>query len=177
MKKFWFQVIGLCLIIGAGAFLTFNRKYIEPITQSLKPTVQQNQLTASEEKDRLEIVGPDGAVKAEITIEIADTKEKRNKGLGFRQSLATNSGMLFIHDQPQKYTYWMKGMEFPIDIMWVKGDTIMDIIPNVPPPIPGQTEDTLERYASTVEVDRVLETNAGFVNEKKIEKGDKIIIP
>ena len=70
----------------------------------------------------------------------------------------------------------MKGMEFPIDIMWIAGDTIADIIPNIPPPIPGQGDDTLERYSSTVEVDKVLETNAGFVIQNNIQKGDKIVV-
>lgn len=66
-------------------------------------------------------------------------------------------------------------MQIPIDIMWISGDTIADIIPNIPPPIPGQTDETLERYSSTVEVDKVLETNAGFVAKNNIQKGDKIV--
>jgi len=158
-----------------GTFLTFNRDYAKPfISLFQQPTSTQGPST--DQKDKLKILGIDGATKAELVIEIANDKATRSKGLGFRDSLATNSGMLFLHDDSQKYTYWMKGMQFPIDIMWIKGDTIMDIIPNVPPPIVGQTDDTLERYSSTVEVDTVLETNAGFVNEKRIEKGDKIKI-
>ncbi len=175
MKKFSFQVLGLIILIFGGTYLTFNAKYLTPLAGVFKQpaTVQQN---ASDKTDKLAIIGVDGVTKAQLTIEIADTKEVRSKGLGYRESLATDSGMLFIHDNSQKYTYWMKGMEFAIDIMWIKGDTIMDIIPNVPPPIVGQTEDTLERYSSTVDVDTVLETNAGFVAEKNIEKGDKIKI-
>ncbi len=60
--------------------------------------------------------------------------------------------------------------------MWVKDDTIADIIPNIPIPVEGQSDNTLERYSSTVDVNKVLETNAGFVNQYNIQKGDKIIV-
>ena len=175
MKTFWFQTLGLMLVIFAGTYITFNRSAVTPFTRLFaQPSVQKP--SDIQQRDILKIVAPDGATKAELLIEIAEEKEEKSKGLGFRQSIATDSGLLFIHEDSQKYTYWMKGMMFPIDIMWIKDDTIADIIPNIPPPIPGQTDDTLERYASTVEVNRVLETNAGFVNQYHIQKGDKIIV-
>lgn len=173
-KKFWFQLIGLSIVILGATFLAFNYRYLQPITSRLanssKPKASAN-ITAK----NLKIADKNGNVKAGLLIEVADTNEKRAKGLGFRQSLATNSGMLFIHDTPKKYTYWMKGMNFPIDIMWIMGDEIADIIPNVPPPVEGQNDDTLERYSSTVDVDRVLEINAGFVLSNNIQVGDKIL--
>lgn len=174
-KKFWFQLIGLSIVILGATFLAFNYQYLKPFTSQLansnKPKPAAGVLT-----ENLKIVDGNGSIKAELQVEIADTNEKRSKGLGFRESLATNSGMLFIHDSPKKYTYWMKGMNFPIDIMWIMEDEIADIIPNVPPPLAGQNDDTLERYSSTVDVDRVLETNAGFVLSNNIQVGDKILL-
>lgn len=174
-KKFWFQLAGLSIVILGATFLAFNYQYLQPLTSQLansnkpKPTI--GILTKN-----LKIVDKNGSVKTQLKVEIADTNEERNKGLGFRQSLATDSGMLFIHDTQKKYTYWMKGMQFPIDIMWVLNDEIVDIIPNIPPPIEGQNDDTLERYLSTVDVNRVLETNANFVKSNNIQNGDKIIL-
>lgn len=175
MKTFFFQALGLLLLIFAGTYITFNRSAVTPFTRMFAQPSAPGQ-AETEQRNVLRIVGADGVTKVELVIEIADEKEERSKGLGFRESLATDSGMLFIHEDLQKYTYWMKGMQFPIDIMWIKGDTIADIIPNIPPPIAGQTDETLERYASTVEVDRVLETNAGFVSQYGIQRGDKIVI-
>lgn len=175
MKKFFFQIFGLMIVILAAAFLVFNRQYLIPISNSFKISTRPSQV-GTQQNDTLKIVGADGTEKATINIELAKTKELRAKGLGYRQSLATTSGMLFIHEAPEKFTYWMKGMEFPIDIIWISGDTIVDFIPNIPPPIKGQTEDTYERYSSTVAVDKVLETNAGFVNQYDIQKGDKIVV-
>ena len=173
-KKFWFQLVGLAFVILAATFLAFNRRYLIPLTsQFVKPIGQAVQ---DQGKPTLKIQDSEGNLKAQINLELADTGEKRSKGLGYRDFLATGSGMLFIHDKTQKYTYWMKGMRFPIDIMWILDDKIVDIIPNIPPPIEGQRDDTLERFAPITEVNKVLETNSGFVVGNNIQKGDKIIV-
>lgn len=166
-------MIGLAIVILLATFLAFNAKLLIPLTkQFMKPTGQVVETT----KQTLKIQDSAGNLKAQINLELADTTEKRTKGLGYRDFLASGSGMLFIHDKTQKYTYWMKGMRFPIDIIWVLDDEIVDIIPSVPPPVQGQTDDTLERFAPVTEVNKVLETNAGFVASNNIQKGDKIIL-
>jgi uncharacterized protein len=176
MKKFWFQMIGLVVLILAATFLAFNQKYLTPLT---KLFIQQPENTGQDNLGQVSIIkilSPDGVTKAQLKIELADNKEKRNQGLGNRASLATDSGMLFIHDETSVLTYWMKGMEFPIDFIWIKDDMVVDIIPNAAPPVPGQKDETLVRYAPTVPVNKVLETNAGFASENNIQKGDKIIV-
>lgn len=173
-KKFWFQFIGLTIVILGAAALTFNQGWLRMFTGSVgKNTSSANQ---SVTKKTAEILDNAGNVKASFAIEVADTAEKRSKGLGYRDNLATNSGMLFIHDKPQKYTYWMKGMRFPIDIIWIRDNQIVDIIANIPIPIEGQTDETLEKYAPITEANRVLELNAGEAELNNIQKGDKIVI-
>lgn len=54
-----------------------------------------------------------------IIAEIADTKEKRGLGLSGRPALPADGGMLFVFDQPGNYGFWMKDMNFPIDIVWL----------------------------------------------------------
>ncbi len=174
-KKFWFQLLGLTIVILGATFLAFNYKYLAPIASLLKNSGKTNQVVQTG-TNNLKIVDKDGNIKAQIRVELADTAQKRSKGLGFRKSLASDSGMLFFHETPQKYTYWMKGMEFPIDIMWILDEEIVDIISNIPPPVEGQSDETLERYGSTKDVNMVLETNAGFVDEKDIQTGDKIVL-
>ncbi|MBI2593489.1 DUF192 domain-containing protein [Candidatus Daviesbacteria bacterium] len=174
-KKFWFQMAGLSIVILGATFLAFNYKYLLPFTSQIKNSGKQN-ISVNSQTKILKIVDASGNIKVALDVEIADTNEKRNKGLGYRASLATNSGMLFIHTPTKKYTYWMKGMQFPIDIIWILNDKIVDILPNVPPPIEGQTDETLERYSSTVDINRVLETNAGFVITHDIQAGDRIVL-
>lgn len=176
MKKFWFQMIGLIVLIMAATFLTFNQKYLIPITKSLiqKPTSINTSTQAK--KSILKIVSEDGSEKARLNIELADDKEKRTKGLGYRDSLATDSGMLFLHEQESRFSYWMKGMRFPIDFIWIKDDTVVDTTTNAYPPVEGQSDDTLVRYSPSVAVNKVLETNLGYVAQNNIQTGDKIIL-
>jgi uncharacterized protein len=53
-----------------------------------------------------------------FSIEVARTLEQRNRGLSGREQLLPEQGMLFIHEQPGKYCYWMKDMKIAIDILW-----------------------------------------------------------
>jgi len=53
---------------------------------------------------------------------IADTGEKIERGLGGFQALDKNHGMLFVLKSEGLYPFWMKGMLFPIDIIWINND-------------------------------------------------------
>ena len=109
-----------------------------------------------------------------LNIELADDDNEKNIGLGGRRSLASDSGMLFVYDKEGIYRYWMKGMLIPIDIIWIKDGEIVDITTNVPPPNPGTLDSELKIYQPRASINRVLETNAGFVDTNQIQIGDKI---
>lgn len=109
-----------------------------------------------------------------IKVEVADDSAKRKVGLGGRDSLATDTGMLFVFDSPVKPQFWMKNVKFPLDIIWIKNMTVVDIIRNAAVPAPDVADDALPRYVPNQEVDMVLEVNAGFVDSKGIKNGDTI---
>jgi uncharacterized membrane protein (UPF0127 family) len=54
-----------------------------------------------------------------IPVNIADTVELREQGLSGTTSLPKGTGKLFIFDTPGVYGFWMKGMHYPIDIVWI----------------------------------------------------------
>lgn len=54
-----------------------------------------------------------------ITIERAETIEEREVGLSGREIMGDNEGMLFIYDFQTRPSFWMKQMQFPIDIIWI----------------------------------------------------------
>jgi uncharacterized membrane protein (UPF0127 family) len=54
-----------------------------------------------------------------IAVDISDTPALREQGLSDRSSLVGNTGMLFIFDTPNMYGFWMKDMNFAIDILWI----------------------------------------------------------
>lgn len=111
-----------------------------------------------------------------IKVEIADTQAKRSKGLGGRESLASSSGMLFIFARQDKYPFWMKGINFPLDFVWIRGDQVVDILQNIPPPAKDAKDESLPIYLPKEEVDKVLEVNAGTLERLNIKVGDKIEI-
>lgn len=121
------------------------------------------QFVRGNEKVVLEIAGQ------KITAEVVRTPEKRAKGLSGRESLEDGEGMLFVFDTPSKLTFWMKGMNFPLDFIWIRGNEIRDLSPNVPVDYPGLLH-------TREEVDKVLEVNVGFVDEYSIHIGDSIVI-
>lgn len=165
MKKFWIQVIALVLVTMAGLFISFKTNLLKPIATTI-PTVR-------EESDKAIIKTADGRL-VEIKVELADTSEKRALGLGGRESLSTDSGMLFILERESVPTFWMKGLKFPLDFIWIRDDTIVDLLPHVPTVITGTSDDQLPRYRPVTAVDRVLEVNAGFIIQKGLKIGDKI---
>lgn len=94
-----------------------------------------------------------------VKVEVADTPQTREKGLSGRESLAAGEGMLFIFPAPDTYIFWMKDMKFPIDIIWIRDREIVDIITDVPVPVPNQE---LSTYFPKFPADKVLEAGAGF---------------
>lgn len=109
-----------------------------------------------------------------IKVYIADDQVERSKGLGGRESLASNSGMLFIFPRPDIHPFWMKGMKFAIDMIWIRESVIVDIKKNVPP-VPADTPDIdIPRYVPNQPADMVLEVNNGFADAHNIKVGDKV---
>lgn len=107
-----------------------------------------------------------------ILVEIADSEVKRIKGLGGRYSLGENRGMLFIFEKPDFYSFWMKGMKFPLDFIWIRGDKVVGITEEVLPP--RSENDTLTSFQSPEEADKVLEVNAGWIKKHSVKIGDKV---
>jgi len=54
-----------------------------------------------------------------LKVELALTKEEQERGLSLRKDLKEDEGMLFVFNTPDKYSFWMKDMNFSIDIIWL----------------------------------------------------------
>jgi uncharacterized protein len=100
-------------------------------------------------------------------VEIVSSPEKMAKGLGKRDNLCEKCGMLFEFSEKGRHAFWMKGMRFNLDIIWIDGDRIVHIAENV-------AHDSLEVIKPEVEADSVLEINAGLAKKLNIKAGDKI---
>ena len=93
-----------------------------------------------------------------IRVEVADTPERQRRGLGYRDHLPWDHGMYFPYEAPGIQRFWMKGMRFPIDIVWIRHGRIVDLHANVPF-VPGENGPTVTPREL---IDAVLEVPAGY---------------
>src|SRR3989344_4787919 len=111
----------------------------------------------------------------EIVAMVAKSDARKHIGLGGKAEFfgLVADGMFFVFDSSSKYSFWNKDMLFPIDIIWIKDDAVVDISENMP------DFKTSPNYTVTPqsEANFVLEVNAGFVKEKNIKIGDEVGLP
>lgn len=109
----------------------------------------------------------------DLRLELATTDAARIQGLSGRERLDPDAGMLFVFDEPGIYPFWMKDMKFPIDILWINGDRIVDIV-TLPPPTTGAV--VPPRHIPLKMADRVLELKAGEAEKRNLTIGSQILL-
>ena len=110
----------------------------------------------------------------EFRLEIADTPELQSLGLGGRDALGKGRGMLFLYTDRGRQAFWMKGMQFPIDIIWLDNRRIVHIEHNVPPPRQGTPNASLPVYRSARPANAVLEIAGGIARQLGLRNGDLV---
>ncbi|MSQ47887.1 MAG: DUF192 domain-containing protein [Deltaproteobacteria bacterium] len=114
---------------------------------------------------------PQKGTAVRVSVEIADTNEKRSFGLMYRRELLESHGMLFLFPRQGPQSFWMKNTPLPLDILFIDTSlTIVSIARNTTPysekPLPS---DKPARF--------VLEVNGGFCQRHGIAVGDRVELP
>ena len=109
-----------------------------------------------------------------IPVEVVSSDTAVRKGLSGRASLADSAGMLFLFNAPDYYRFWMPDMRFPIDIIWMRDDRVVDISENVSNEFDPQNP---RYYIPKEKAQYVLEVNAGFAQKNNIRIGDTVALP
>jgi uncharacterized membrane protein (UPF0127 family) len=107
-----------------------------------------------------------------LQVDLAITPDQQEKGLGTRSGLAADHGMLFIFPQDGHYEFWMKDMNFSIDIIWLDHNgKVIDVVPDLSPKTFPQAfgPKGLSRF--------VLEVPAGFAAAHHVQIGDVAQLP
>jgi uncharacterized protein len=109
--------------------------------------------------------------EATVRADVADDAESRQRGLSGRESLDEGEGMLFLlaNDSP---SFWMKGMRFAIDIVWIRDGRVVDVTADVPPP--RDSDAPLPTYSPDRPANRALEVNAGWAADHGVRRGDAV---
>jgi hypothetical protein len=111
----------------AGVLLSFTLFWPGALAFSQEPTIQKVAPRAAATLVML----PDGST---VRVELAKTNAERQYGLMGRASLPQGRGMLFIHDAPGRYPYWMYDCFIGLDILWMDaGHRIVEMSADTPP--------------------------------------------
>ncbi|MDD5043246.1 MAG: DUF192 domain-containing protein [Patescibacteria group bacterium] len=105
--------------------------------------------------------------KLVIEAELADSTAEISRGLSGREEIGEGEGMLFIFKNGSTLPFWMKGMKFDIDIIWIAGGEIIGIEHNV------SHLDETALYYPPQPVDYVLEIRGGLAGEEGVKRGGK----
>jgi uncharacterized membrane protein (UPF0127 family) len=98
-----------------------------------------------------------------LMVELAYQPADLARGLGYRDGLAPETGMLFLFDAPAPRNFWMKGMRFCLDIVWIEGGAIQGAAESVCPDAADIADEERPTYQSPVPVTYVLEVPAGWL--------------
>ena len=102
-------------------------------------------------------------------VEIAATARDRARGLMDRESLAPDSGMLFVYETPQTVSFWMRNTPIPLDVGFIRPDLTISSIMTMKP-------FSTDTYLSTEPVQFALELAAGEFARRGIRVGDTVVI-
>ena len=101
-----------------------------------------------------------------FSIAVAETKEARARGLSGTAPLEATEGMLFVFPESGEHPFWMKDMQYPLDMLWLD-DTmrVVHIEEQVQPKTFPQT------FTNTTPAKYVLELSASSAHKHAILLG------
>ena len=104
-----------------------------------------------------------------ISVDLAITAAEQSQGLSGREGLAENEGMLFIFDKPARHSFWMKDMQFAIDIIWLDDNMQVVYIKK-----DARPELYPETYGPDGNSKYVLEVVSGFADKHALQIGERM---
>lgn len=131
--------------------------------------------------------GPDETVLVSgetFTLEVVSTEAAIQRGMGGRESLARDDGMLFVFPESRSRRFWMKNCLIPLDIMFLDARGRITAIHQMPEePLQTETEtmseyeDRLPGYRSLLGAQYAIELQYGRISELGLKTGQKIELP
>lgn len=125
-------------------------------------------LTACASDPKVAIVSVNGADRAALRVELADSAAARQVGLMYRRHLDQDAGMLFVFPASSRQTFWMKNTFIPLDMIFADdAGRIVGIVAKAEPQSESHlTVDAPAQY--------VLEVNGGFCSRHRVALGDRL---
>jgi uncharacterized membrane protein (UPF0127 family) len=108
-----------------------------------------------------------------IRAEVLTSQEEMMRGMMFRDSLAADRGMLFIHREPGNYSYWMYQVRIPLDIIWLDSARRIVEISALTPPCQTRASEC-PSYGGHRRAQFVLELAGGMAARYGLRTGDRL---
>ncbi len=105
-----------------------------------------------------------------VNITIAITPAERAKGLMNVSYMHPDQGMVFIFPKTTNSFFWMKNTLIPLDMFFVKNDTVMYIAHDAKP----CEVDQCPTFGPGQYYDYVIETNSGYAKQYGIDIGTAV---
>jgi len=161
--------------LPAGVFSSASKaRTSSPTTSTTSPESTAAPTTATtdpmftDEGSLSFISAENGTSIRDIKIEVADTDAERARGMMFRKTVPTDTGMLFLMESSKEQSFYMRNTYVSLDILFI--DEAFKIV-NIAKKAVPRTETQLK---STAPAKYVLEVAAGFTDAYNIKAGDKI---
>lgn len=151
MKKM-FLLFGVFLILVIGMVIAKNYLEGNVFWKTAKATINNNS----------------------FKLYVAKSPKDKQIGLSEKKSLPEDYGMIFLFEKPDYYGFWMRNMDFPIDIIYIRNNSIVTIYSDIRPP--SSPNGIPPIFKPKVPADTVLEINAGLSQKYNLKEGDKVIV-
>lgn len=163
MNKKYITAFLIVIIFFLGVFL-FVKHFSKNSIITTSPPV-----AVAETSENIKYVEIGGQ---KVKVDLALTDAEQEQGLSGRLSLSPDTGMLFVFNEPSKPLFWMKDMNFPIDMIWITPDMKVDYIKK--DALPDLYPQTYGPSASDGEAEYVLETTSDFSDNNNLKIGDSV---
>lgn len=129
--------------------------------------------TGEYERGEVTITNNCSQVLGTVEVRIAETRQQKIVGLSETATLRNGSGMLFPYEESGEHTYVMRGMDFPLDIVFIGADGRINAIESAPAPGPNEDGETIRRTGTGK---YVLEVPRGWMERHGIDVGHRVSI-
>jgi uncharacterized membrane protein (UPF0127 family) len=112
-----------------------------------------------------------------VNVQIAESDDQRRVGLMRRESLAADSGMIFVfpREQPADGVFWMFQTLVPLSIAFLDADGRIGSIRDMEP-CPSPYPQYCPNYEARVPFTAALEVNRGYFDRQGIGVGDRVVL-
>lgn len=158
----------LLLIIFATGLFVATIGYFTG-TRNIRSEILTEIASKNNPKDTVKVGG------TKVKVDISDTEESRRQGLSGRPNLPEGEGMLFVFGSEARSAFWMKDMNFAIDIIWINAGRVVGITKDAEPQ-PGASDSELKLYFPPSAFTQVLEVPSGFSEKNNFKVGDSVTL-